>query len=59
MKFVSPMGGALIPQEYGWKKVFVCGFVRQSERETDILIPQSKLIEKCDNNLMLICVDKM
>jgi hypothetical protein len=29
-----------------------------TERETDILIPQSKLIEKCDNNLMLICADK-
>lgn len=58
MKFVSPMGGALIPQEYGWKEVFVCVFVRQTERETDILITQSKLIEKCDNNLILICADK-
>jgi hypothetical protein len=31
---------------------------RERERETDILIPQSKLIEKCDNKLMLICADK-
>lgn len=40
----------------------VCLFVRQTgrerERESEILITQSKLIEEYDNNLMLICADK-
>lgn len=38
----------------------MCLFVRQTgrERESEILITQSKLIEEYDNNLMLICADK-
>jgi len=38
--------------------VCVCETDKGGEREREISIAQPKLIEKCDNNLMLICADK-